>query len=407
MAQPNDSTSHEPSNHGIILESPGAFSAMSGTTAITSRSTHDITDFNPDDMIDALTDLSNASDRILKTFLPNEANETHISAIRREMQDPKSRTAKNVQRLGPHFERQSDPFSIEQYINPSVVARVLSGEQHVADVGNGNWRPDAVMQKANFTKLLTTLLTFENLDKDVQEFSIRKLERDFPTQFSQELLELGEEYGVSFGSSILLEETFEAAVELRTQFFIMLLTNFADESSPDPDELMKEVFYDRQNSLKGWNIDGLKGGQLSGQRQKVVLSRIREIRQTFPDDPESLRAGQYFDLEALHRKFPWSSFVERMMFWSRLRLQEIEMRIDEQGGTEGIIQALIDLRTRLAPASVENTSSVGEKEDIPIEIHYQPPSESSNTTSDQGPQRKDTEQGLRRFKVNKTRYVTR
>ena len=407
LAPANGSTPHEHSNHATIHESPGAFSAISGTTAITSRSAQDIAELNPDDMIDALTDLSNASDRILSTFLPDGADDRHISIVRREMQDPKSRTAKSVQRLGPHFERQIDPFSFDQYINPSVVARVLSGAHRVADLGNGHWRPDTVMQKANFTKLLTMLLSFENLSKDVQEFSFRKLERDFPTQFSQELLELGQEYGASVGNSVLLEETFETAVELRTQFLIMLLTNSADESSPDPDELMKEVFYDHQSSLKGWNIDGLRGGHLSGQRQKVVMGRIREIRQTFLDDTESLRAGHYFDPEELYQKFPWSSFVERMMSWSRLRLREIDIRIDEQGGTEGIMQGLIDLRTGLANPNVDNVGPALEKQDTPIEIDWQPPSESSNTTSDQAPQPKGAEPGLWKSKVNRVRYVCR
>lgn len=344
-----------PSLEGIVQAAESPFSAFSGTTARTSRSTHEPRSSSALDLLDALPDLSYAADQVLSWLLPaNEVSDETIASICNELQDHSSRTGKNVVRLGRSFQMQKDVYGGKPFMKPSIVVSALVGSSEIQGNGSEHWRPDPLLHKANLTSLIMLIMRPWEIDASSQLLEF--LDQNFPTAFSAQLS---------------TDEDFAIALEIRTQHFITQLARYIHELNFDPDMLLSQVFQINPTAFKGWDSAGLQAQELTDEQKQAIARQFQGLGQNFSD-------GKNVDPEALKNAYPWLSFVTRIMAWSKKRLADIETQVNAHGGTGEMIHALdqeIQARLSAGLMVIDNTRS-------DIQLEYPLPAQLSTPMSD-------------------------
>ena len=322
-------------------------------------------------MVDALPDLADASDKILNLLLPEELSDESIEAIVKPLQDPTSRLAKKLARLIGSFEPTKKVYGNEPYINVSIAVRGTLAVRRSRQVGSGPWRPDAIFYKANVAQLMASLFP---LSAQSMRPWAEKMERDFPAPFlshlskSQQPIELP-------GVSYLIGETLEAAFNIRMQLFLTFLMQHYREDNFDPDVLLSDMFYASPNSIKGWDIDGLRSEELTRRHQKMIAERLGAIQGIFNEQ-------QVLDVESITSKYPWSECVSHLMRWAESRKEEVEAQLVLVGGTERVHSALTAEIKRRANLPVDDVGRGGGY-DSPLNVQLDfEPSELSHYPSD-------------------------
>lgn len=377
----NDGIRTRTSSHEV--NSPGVRSAFSGTTARTSRSAQELAGLFVDEMLDALPDLSDASDRVLRQLLSEQASNSTIADIRDHFQKPDSKASRKLRRLATVFQAQKDIYGNDFYINSALVLTALLGGRHASSVEYGPWRPDLLLQKANLSTLVMAVLTLSR--KDDNDQTIEELERVFPNPFLSNFVGT-QIMDISAGSSAIISDTFQIALELRTQVLILLLTRHIGEPNFDPDVILEQVFWQEPRTLKGWDLEGLRAGNLESIFSSAILRRLEHIRHCFSEDFPTSDTREFVNLNSLRTRFPWNTFVTEAVAWSRTCLEEIERQTKVCGGITNIQRALqIEIENQ---GSVNLTRIGDNRQDAqanspPVEIDYEPPPELSNVPSDQ------------------------
>lgn len=363
LPQPNPQTS----------KSPGGVSAFSGTTARTSLSAQDSADLDSESMLDALPDLVEAADKLLGFLIPAEFSEASLANMMTQLHTKGSRESRNWRRLGNTFQAHRDLYGSDNYINPLGALRILLGTKRVSESNSGPWRPDPLLQKANLAVLASSILSQpwqEQADQFIEEF-----EQIFPRSFTEALVSSDT---LMPGTSALAVETFQYALEVRTQCTIMLLARVSGQPNFDWDVVMQQTFFRDEKILKGWGITGLRSEDLTKEVQFSIVTRVEQLREAFEASPEDPSAA----VERLRTTFPWTTFVSQTIGWISLRSNEVDAQITSSGGTEATCQGLDDeiQRNRLAKASINDNDH---DESPELELNYEPPSEASHTTSEQ------------------------
>ena len=384
-------------------EASQRLSAISGTTAITSYSMQEPTQVNSEVLLDALPELSYASDQILSMFAPLYDSDTVDAKILYELQNLESRHGKKLQRLDSTFRVSKDVFGTEPYINTSLAVRALLGSKQTPKARDVPWRPDSILEKSNLTTLVTTaILHRQNSQQSGHMFE--KLDEDFPSPFLQRFVSSPAESVAMAGCSILLQDTLWVALELRTQICMMLLARYAHQPNFDPDIVLHQTFYESKEKLKGWRVEGMQSDNLSIQFQEQILQRVKNIRQKFPEDENDLRNGISVDLDLLSSTFPWSAFVMQIISWSRLRLVEIERQLIVHGGADSVVKALEGYKTNVQDSLMRPELMVVEENGPLVELEYNPPaSELLHTSSDEFTHPKKTTMRVVKTNASKSR----
>ncbi|KAI9767306.1 MAG: hypothetical protein M1840_005715 [Geoglossum simile] len=328
-------------------ESPAAFSTMSGTTARTSHSAQELADLDADVILEVLPTLSDTSSGLLGVLAPADATMEGITNIAKELLVPGSRTSRRVKFHEGTFKSARGEFGSDHYIDVSIINRALLGVRLTRDIGTGSWLPDPLLQKANLAIFATRMFVHQRGSQDLWA-AVALLDSKFPAPFLSSL----EPNSVSGVASSRLRETFDLALNLRTQLMLIILSQHVDKPNYDPDKILMYVFFEppdgsSTNRVKGWAVPGLGGGgsRLPDEFGVLVLERIQRIRQSFTEPSESLfvagePAEMPAELKRLEETFPWIEFLSEVVNWTNLRLGDIERRITEQGGTGAIISEL-------------------------------------------------------------------
>ena len=353
--------------HGSPLtsKSPGGASAFSGTTVRTSLPVQDAADPNTEGMLDALPDLSEAADKLLGCLVPSEVSDAIIISKMTKLHTKGTTANINWRRHRNAFQAQRELYGSDSYINPSAALKTLLGTKELSEATSGPWRPDALFQKANLAVLASNIFTRRWQEDD--QF-IEDLEQAFPRYFTEALASSDT---LMAGHSMLIMETFQFALEVRTQYAIMLLARYSARPNFDSDVVLHQVFYKTEDVLKGWGVPGIHSEDLTDEFEDAVLKRLAQLREAFTDILENAVAG----IERLRATFPWSSFLHQSVAWISERMKEIEAQIIASGGNQAICESLSDevQRLRWARPSMNYDDLV---------LNYEPPSEASNTASE-------------------------
>lgn len=221
------------------------------------------------------------------------------------------------------------------YINKLNVSQAIFGEQSGVHDSLAQ-KVDEVIHLANLAEFALWLFTADpqvDDENDLLQFNDSVFAEPFMT--SLRAPPLGD--NALGGSSGLLEETFDVAMELRTQIAIQKFA--AGDQSPDT--VLQDVFYidndDGTLSLKTWpsGIDGPRGNALFDNLEERVLQRVEEIRSHgFLEDSQSV------DLDALQNEFPWTKCVQAALLWLNKRRNEVVRSISAGGGFDSLLEAV-------------------------------------------------------------------
>ena len=319
-------------------KSPGGLSAFSGTTARISFPTQELTELSPEDMLDALPDLSDTSDKLLSFVISAELSQGSVATTISQLQNKNTREHKKLKRLGDTFERQRKEFGGDSYINVGdTLRRLLGRKAGPIDEQTASWRPDALIQKANLAILVLQMLSITKQEQ--KDHFVEDIADTFPQPFVQRL---GLAESLTPECSALAEATFRLALEVRTQEAIMLLARHVGKLNFDPDNALLQVFYDT-NNLKGWPISGLRIADLTKEVKDIILGRVEKLREAFRSNGPMSSDGQASAVESLRVNCSWATFAQQMVAWAAQRLTEIEIQTTTYGGAQAICQELSDV----------------------------------------------------------------
>ncbi|KAF2267944.1 hypothetical protein CC78DRAFT_32782 [Lojkania enalia] len=330
--------------------SPGTVSEMSGTTAISSASQFEAEDLESRFILRRLRTLYTTSEEFLAHLVPDDGQRAHDAARIQEMQKPDSNFNKDYRFYESDMNLHLSHFrhGHSEYVSLRAVHRALMGLDR--DPSSMRSPIDLLLYKANLLHFAKQGITLDREKEDTWNFLLRH-DKIFPSMLLSALIPRDNgNIERQPGESVLLEETFEWGLELRTQLFIVALERALDkpnESPLDPDGLLEDIFLQSSSDgndfvTRGWDIPGLggKSSQLPEVLSDKIIERVEAIRKHFPTDTQSLEHGRTVDFEELTAEFPFDDFVLQLLHWVRLRNREIEGSVRILGGITPIVRMI-------------------------------------------------------------------
>ena len=364
-------------------KSPGGLSAFSGTTARISFTAQKLTEVSPEDMLDTLPDLLDASEKLLSFVIPTELSKASVDIAMARLQNKDTREYKKLKRLGDILERQRREYGGDSYIKVGETLRRLLGRKAgPINEQSTRWRPDALLQKANLAILVSRMLSFA--EQDQKDQLLEDIASTFPRPFAQRL---GLPESPTPEYSALAEATFQVALEVRTQEAIMLLARHVGKLNFDLDTALLQVFYDANVHIKGWAVSGLRIADLRKEAKERIKGRVDQLREAFnvPVSFDSQSSG----VDSLRANFPWTTFAQQMIAWAGQRRIEIEIQTTTYGGAQAICQGLMDvIQSERLRQSLDRDDVDNENDGSEVRIEYDTPSESHATSEQQGQSRR-------------------
>jgi hypothetical protein len=339
-SQPNTQTAP-------LRRSLGAASEMSGTTAITSFTLVEAETLKPRFMLRHLSKLHEEVGEFMDHLVPVDGGMHRDNQHIEQMHDPTSDFLADYNDFNQQLRARLVHYrgDDQQYIHIRAVhAALLGANRDSAQTGL-----DLLLYQANLMVFAKDMIPLDQNDKTT-EGALRDLDNSFPSLFLPALI-LGTTAAESVtGDSALLQETFELALELRTQLAIASLSHGLADETFDPDAALDEVFFNPHSEstqlgvVRGWTTFAL-GGENSTLPEAFVqriIDRMTAIREFF--SAGELLQGQEeeenVDLYGLSTAFPWAALMLRLMGWVRARNKELVAAIQQQGGANGILERI-------------------------------------------------------------------
>lgn len=311
-------------------------------------------------IVEALPDLSDASTKVLNHLLEiidtSDDQQAAINALADDLHNPASRFLKLFKPKNQLFVTYLEQFGTTDYIDVKTIVKALYGVP-LCHAPRTLRRPDSILQKANVVSFVTSALT-SSRDSTRIYSTLQRLDRSFPEPFLTGLWANSVSSSTSPGRSILLRETFEIALELRTQLAIIHINSHKDEPEYDPNRVLQDLFYisaPHDNSpiqtltenaeiqnVKGWKVpilDESEGG-LTVEMREEICTRVKCIRTCIRHSSQSLQKST-IDIEPLLSQFSWGEFLMRVILWARLRISEIEEELLAGGGIKNLQESLL------------------------------------------------------------------
>ncbi|KAI9841299.1 MAG: hypothetical protein M1837_000785 [Sclerophora amabilis] len=352
-------------------------SGISGTTAVSAQSMDGLQDVDLDIVVQELPELSSAAGKLLAVVSPPNMSAEEMVSIAEDLNKPGSKTSKSFRRLHRLFSLHREAYGSEKYINRSAIIRALYGVRTVQEAPSGNGRPDIIFQKANVATLASSLMLLSQSQSQDTHKTLQDLDDTFPNPFMSNFSTSDNVFDSGLaGSSDLKKETFEIALDLRTQLAISLLIAQPDS---DPEEILSQVFLETpkhgqpqssastisssQRKIKSWRLGDLtdKHFELLKATQVLTAKRMKFIVSFFDKSTQARRTSSTVDIGGLEKSFPWQGFILKLATWAQLRSKEIDHQIAIRGG--------IGLITEILGIDVEQRSSLiaedGQNREVP------------------------------------------
>ncbi|KAF3011081.1 hypothetical protein E8E13_011231 [Curvularia kusanoi] len=327
------------------FRSPGAISQMSGTTAISSFSMIQADFLESKFMLKHVSKLCDNTQEFLEHLVPSAGSMDDDFHNMREMLKPDSDYVEEYHDLDAQFKLHLNHFKGEEsnYINVRAVHRALFDSYN--DSGAARSGINLVLYLANILVLAKQMITSDRSDKGALD-RLRQLDNSFPGTFVHSLVNEGSTLAI--GDSTLLGETFNLALELRTQLAVLSLQQSSSDADFEPVEALDAIFLvDDEVLIRGWNVAALGGGEASlpQEYQTKIVERYNEVREYLDPESQASGNGDVIDLEGLTKHFRWSGTVSQLLAWVRLRQNELNSAIDAIGGSKAI---LTNIKTAIA-----------------------------------------------------------
>jgi hypothetical protein len=316
----------------VIPESLDDTVNISGTTFLPEEPD---TNLDPDMMMETLPDLERAAKNVLDHLVPHSADPVSIVNSAKRLADPNSTQSKRLRHSVSNLAAQAKWFGPQTYIDVKHVSQLLTSALEKRSVQLGkDWSADPILHQANCARFALEVL-LANAGTDSVKRAIKNLEDLFPLPFMNDLSESQHERAI--GESSLRKDTFDLALELRTQSLILKLEedqyklDFLPEAAIrqhffDVDAFDEDAFDSSVAPLLGLNIGRFQGsGDFPEQYRDAVCDRYDEILVLISEAGDNS-----FDIKELKSAYRWQKFVLRAVQWLRKRIQEIAQGLQGQ-----------------------------------------------------------------------------
>ncbi|KJK67852.1 hypothetical protein P875_00108891 [Aspergillus parasiticus SU-1] len=355
----------------VIPESPEDVhnNTMSGSTIIVPEAETDQEDEDEEDdqdelgpelMLETLPSLERSAKDVLDFLVPGSADLKSIVNMAKRLSDPRNTQSKRLNLRKNALKNQPGWFEGRTYIDVTRASESLSSH-FTKDGVQLNWSAEPVLHHANCARFALEVLLASGNSTGFRK-AIRDVEGRFPAPFMRDLVN-GRRNAV--GESALVKDTFQLALEIRTQALIMQLEYHQHEPSFDPNFILEDGFFldvsvhepiDSDNApMRGFNLPRLNiDGSLPDEFREAASDRFEEMVANLPDEDGS------FDIDDFKTTYSWRSFLLRAARWIRKRCEEIDQDISRQPSAESAREeffAEIDAKNRRS-SSVAGRSSL-------------------------------------------------
>lgn len=318
----------------LVPESPSnpeGQSNISGTTFVPQDSSFEAGELDPVILAEELPDLHNATDRLLDLFVSKALDPRQILDEAKRIINPRNTDSKRLKYAVRKFVGTMNGFSKQDFIDVALINGLIPSVQ--PDGASQAWSPSPILHRANCAKLALDVL-LATIGSQSPHQAIERLQSQFPAPFMDKIVRRSQPKPV--GASAVEKQTFELALEIRTQFFIMELERHQTDKNFDPGAILKGVFYDElaleddatamdPGSLRGFKLPPTfedENGRLPDQYQDDVIDRIGELELVLGQDDE-------LNVENLKRAW-WSRFLQRTARFIHSRNKEILSDLQQQ-----------------------------------------------------------------------------
>lgn len=349
MEEEDDAVNEDaaPENMALVRHATTPVSpSPSQMTNYTAFSQYELRTLDADLIMDNLEQLGEQAHRLLRLLVPEEAPEDHIKDNIEQLYDPASKLSR---RLASSFRNlaslQDENFGNQRYIRHDHVLRALFEIDHVNMIAEGPWRPDAIIYEANLANLVTQLSQIAPNNEEIFEV-LATLDNNFPRPFMSSFPDQGEPQ--TAGSSLLFDETYYLALDLRTQLAIMDMVTKEPTTREEVTDNICRIFMhsdisDQQVDVLGVELyprlwDGLP--VLEDSINSSINKRVEDLRMPFDAVDQGTKTA-YAARREIQQSFPWVGFQAKMLNWAQLRLGEIEAELNRSGGITATVSALM------------------------------------------------------------------
>jgi hypothetical protein len=320
-----------------------------------------------------LEELNAQARKLLGCFKTRTGQPDEVVSLIRQSQDPESRQRQKADGCRTSLaETQATYTRGGEYLKLHTILRALLRKRSTQPLPKVSrpWRPDDVIHKANLAIFVHAAVTLSN-DADLLD-ALMTADQDFASPFVRAFTRPGAT--PQTGYSTLVKETFEFALELRTQMLVIMLSTENPLQDTAAEMIMNtmlthldmdyEVLEENSGHIqilqaglsssshaRGWELLDPHAFE-TGEYAEKIIQRTEEIRRLlfsdiddpFVDSSASLDSG----LVKLRERFPREQFQKHLLQWSNLRLAEIDNSIKKLGGIDEIVTSLEDeIRQRL------------------------------------------------------------
>lgn len=282
-------------------------------------------------MVDELQDLQNAAHRLLEVFVSNASDPRNVLDAARRLTNPRNTASKRLKPAANKLISTMKGFSSQAFIDVAQVKELVPSVQP-KDAAQP-WSPLPILHRANCARLALDVLLV-SIGSRYPRQAIEKLEKEFPAPFMDNIVKRSQPKPV--GASAAEKPTFELALEIRTQYFIMELERRQNEKDFDPLSILRGVFYHKSpldddshvepGSLRGFKLPRIfedENERLPDRFQDDVIDRIGELEYDLLDVDGAL------NIQGLKRA-SWTRFVQRTARFVHTRDKEIKFDLQNQ-----------------------------------------------------------------------------
>ncbi|EHA23555.1 hypothetical protein ASPNIDRAFT_207437, partial [Aspergillus niger ATCC 1015] len=297
----------------VIPETPEDEHNISGTTILPSEPDNDL---DVDIMVEALPDLERAAANVLDFLVPGSADPVSIMSTAKKLRDPAGTQSRRLQRSVTNLNHEAKYFGQK---SPLTYLDV----EHIVDVSGLEDYSKPVLYKANCARFALRMLLATPGTESSPEQAISTIHDEFPSPFMANLVEQGVQKSVD--ESYLEKETWELALEIRTQYLIMQLEAHQDDDDFDPVGILTTGFFldvpkdapsDAERRFRGFSLERFTDarGELPSRYRSDVESRFDDMRVVLEVDGT---------IGALKGDYRWQKFVMQAARWIRKRCDEV------------------------------------------------------------------------------------
>ncbi|RAK74003.1 uncharacterized protein BO72DRAFT_530534 [Aspergillus fijiensis CBS 313.89] len=306
----------------VIPETPDDEINISGTTILPSEPDLDL---DPGKMIEAFPKLWDAAEDMLEFSVPSPFELLEFTKLLQKLNDPQSLESWRLARQTSNLREEARYFGSQPYIDVELVDDIFKSSATVAEKLHeleGQWDPAPALQKANCARFVLEVLLCEPESTSSLKQAIRILDSIFPLPFTTRLVPAGQRR--SAGDSLLEKETFDLALELRTQYTIMQLEEkYQNDPDFEPSRVLEEGFCIELANEEGLVLRGFETEALRGPNGEIPPGLAAEVAYRYQEMEALCLVEDIIDIEGLKKNYGWRKFVLRAAQWVCKRTDEI------------------------------------------------------------------------------------